>query len=52
MLKFMDGQEPEDTYTKRLAEAVQAVRDNEKWKVDYMTLQMSYQEKYEQGLER
>ncbi len=25
-------------------------RRNEKWRLDYMTLEMRYQEKYEQGL--
>ena len=33
-------------------EAVQSVRKNEKWRLDYMTLQMNYQEKYEQGIEQ
>lgn len=28
------------------------VRKNEKWRLDYMTLQMKYQEKYEQGIEQ
>ncbi|MCM1499891.1 MAG: hypothetical protein NC124_15620, partial [Clostridium sp.] len=36
--------------TKELDEAVQSVRNNEKWRLDYMTLQMNYQEKYEQGI--
>ncbi|MCM1441843.1 MAG: hypothetical protein NC131_21920 [Roseburia sp.] len=35
-----------------MAEVVWAVRKNEKWRLDYMTLQMHYQEKYEQGLEQ
>lgn len=52
LLNFIDGQEPEDNFTKELAEAVQSVRNNEKWRLDYMTLQMSYQEKFEQGLEQ
>ncbi|MCM1257078.1 MAG: hypothetical protein NC307_04415 [Roseburia sp.] len=44
------GKEPEDDFTRELDEAVQEVRKNEKWRLDYMTLQMYYQEKYEQGL--
>lgn len=52
LLDFIDGKEPRDDYTRGLAEAVKAVRNNEKWRLDYMTLQMSYQEKFEQGLER
>ena len=49
LLDFIDGKEPEDDYTRELDEAVQAARRNEKWRLDYMTLQMHYQEKYEQG---
>lgn len=52
LLDFIDGQKPEDDFTRELAEAVQSVRDNEKWRLDYMTLQMSYQEKFEEGYER
>lgn len=52
LLNFIDGQKPEDDFTRELAEAVQSVRDNEKWRLDYMTLQMSYQEKFEQGVEQ
>lgn len=35
-----------------LEEEVASVRKNEKWRLDYMTLQMKYQEKYEQGIEQ
>lgn len=52
LLNFIDGQKPEDDFTRELAEAVQSVRNNEKWRLDYMTLQMSYQEKFEQGVEQ
>ena len=52
LLNFIDGQEPEDEYTRDLEEAVKSVRNNEKWRLDYMTLQMNYQEKYEQGVEQ
>ena len=52
LLDFIDGQKPEDDFTRELAEAVQSVRDNEKWRLDYMTLRMSYQEKFEQGVEQ
>ena len=31
---------------------MKTVRKNEKWRLDYMTLQMNYQEKYEQGIEQ
>ncbi len=52
LLNFIDGKEPEDDFTRELDKAVQSVRNNEKWRLDYMTLQMHYQEKYEQGLEQ
>ena len=68
LLDYIDGKEPEDDFTRELDEAVQSVRKNEKWRVldirwmsvkhgpkwrlDYMTLQMNYQEKYEQGVEQ
>ena len=52
LLSFIDGNTATDEFTKELEEAVKTVRDNEKWRLDYMTLQMSYQEKYEQGLEQ
>ena len=51
LLDFIDGKAPEDEFTRELDEAVQSARKNEKWRLDYMTLQMHYQEKYEQGIE-
>ena len=52
LLDFIDGKEPEDDFTRELDEAVQSVRKNEKWRLDYMTLQMKYDEKFEEGMER
>lgn len=52
LLDYIDGKEPADSYTKELDEAVRSARKNEKWRLDYMTLQMHYQEKYEQGIEQ
>ncbi len=52
LLDFIDGKEPEDEFNRELDEAVQSVRKNEKWRLEYMTLQMNYQEKYEQGVEQ
>lgn len=51
LLDYIDGKKPEDDYTKELEEAVKTVRNNEKWRLDYMTLQMHYDEKYEMGKE-
>ena len=50
LLDYIDGEKPEDQFTRELEDAVGFVRKNEKWRLDYMTLQMNYQEKYEQGL--
>ncbi|MCM1307652.1 MAG: Rpn family recombination-promoting nuclease/putative transposase [Butyrivibrio sp.] len=52
LLDFIDGKEPKDDFTKELDAAVRSVRRNEKWRLDYMTLQMKYQEKYERGIEQ
>lgn len=52
VLDFIDGKEATDDYTKALKEEIESVRKNEKWRLDYMTLQMRYQEKYEQGIEQ
>ena len=51
LLDYIDGKEPEDDFTRELDDAVNEVRDNEKWRLEYMTLQMSYQEKYEMGVQ-
>ena len=39
LLDFIDGKEPGDDFTRELDKAVQSVRKNEKWRLDYMTLQ-------------
>lgn len=52
LLDFIDGKKPEDDFTRELDAEVQSIRKNEKWRVDYMTRQMQYQEKFEQGMEQ
>lgn len=52
LLDYIDGKQPEDDFTKELEDAVQSVRNNEKWRLGYMTLQMKYQEKFEEGVEQ
>ena len=42
LLNYIDGEAPSDEFTEELEQAVKKVRDNEKWRLDYMTLQMSY----------
>ena len=49
LLNYIDGQLPSDAYTTELDAAVKSARHNERWRHDYMTLEMIYQEKYEQG---
>lgn len=51
LLNFMDGRQPEDSFTQDLSKAVESAKRNEKWRHDYMTLQMAYDEKYREGLE-
>lgn len=51
LLNFIDGRSPEDTFTQDLSKAVESAKHNEKWRLDYMTLQMAYDEKYREGLE-
>jgi predicted transposase/invertase (TIGR01784 family) len=52
LLDFIDGQEPKDDFTRKLDEEVANVRGNKKWRLDYMTLQMKFDEKFEEGLEQ
>ncbi|MCM1272596.1 MAG: Rpn family recombination-promoting nuclease/putative transposase [Bacteroides sp.] len=51
LLDYIDGQAASDAFTEELETAVKSVRSNEKWRVDYMTLEMHYREKYEEGVE-
>ena len=48
-LEYIDGQEATDDFTRELEEAVQSVRRNEKWRLDYMTLEQEYRERYNEG---
>lgn len=43
------GKGVSDAFTQDLEEAVQSVRQNEKWRLDYMTLQQEYRERREEG---
>ena len=50
---FLDdvaGKKPADPFVDELEEAVENARKNREWRHDDMTLQMNYQEKYEQGI--
>lgn len=50
-VQLNDGKQPEDSFTQDLSKAVESAKRNEKWRHDYMTLQMAYDEKYREGLE-
>lgn len=51
LLYYIDGNEPTDDYTKELEKAVQEVRKNKKWRLDYMTLERKFLEIRREGLE-
>ena len=51
LLEYIDGQTASDEFTRQMDDAVQSARRNEKWRLDYMTLQQEYREKYNEGLE-
>ena len=52
LLDYIDGQEASDEFTRELETAVNTVKGNEKWGLDYMTLEMHYRELFEQGIEQ
>ena len=45
LLDYVDGKGVSDTFTRDLEEA----RQNEKWRLDYMTLQQEYRERFQEG---
>lgn len=52
LLDYIDGQVASDGFTRELETAVESVRSNEKWRLDYMTLEMRYRELFEEALEQ
>ena len=50
LLEYIDGQKATDDFTRELEEAVQSVRRNEEWRLDYMTLEQEYRERYNEGV--
>lgn len=50
LLDYIDGQEATDDFTRELEEAVQSVRRNEEWRLDYMMLEQEYRERYNEGV--
>ena len=51
LLDYIDGQEASDEFTRKLETEVKNVKNNEKWRVQYMTLEMRYRELLEQGID-
>ena len=51
ILDYIDGKGASDEYTKQLEEAVCSARQNERWRLDYMTLEYEYRQRYLEGKE-
>ncbi|MCM1495478.1 MAG: hypothetical protein NC089_06730, partial [Bacteroides sp.] len=49
--RYIETGIPTDDYTQELENAVNRVRRNEKWRLDYMTLYLKQQESYMDGKE-
>ena len=51
-LDYVAGRETEDTYVKKLKDAVDRAKKNREWRHEYMTLLMRDQENIEKGIEK
>ena len=51
ILDYIDGKGASDEYTKQLEEAVRSARQNESWRLGYMTLEYEYRQRYLEGKE-
>ena len=51
-LRYVDGNESDNAFVKRLAEEVLKVKNNDEWRREYMTLIMRDQENLEKGIEK
>lgn len=52
LLDFIDGKQPEDEFTRLLSEEIATIRKSEKWRLEYMKLELEYAEKYQQGMQQ
>lgn len=50
ILDYIDGKGASDKFTEELEEAVRSARQNESWRLGYMTLEYEYRQRYEEGL--
>ena len=51
ILEYIDGKGASDKFTEELEEAVCSARQNERWRLDYMTLEYEYRQRYLEGKE-
>lgn len=48
ILDYIDGKGASDKFTEELEEAVRSARQNESWRLGYMTLEYEYRQRYEE----
>ena len=51
ILDYIDGKGASDKFTEELEEAVCSARQNERWRLGYMTLEYEYRQRYLEGKE-
>ena len=51
ILDYIDGKGASDKFTEELEEAVRSARQNERWRLDYITLEYEYRQRYLEGKE-
>lgn len=51
ILDYIDGKGASDKFTEELEEAVRSARQNKRWRLDYMTLEYEYRQRYLEGKE-
>ena len=51
ILDYIDGKGASYKFTEELEEAVRSARQNERWRLDYMTLEYEYRQRYLEGKE-
>ena len=51
ILDYIDGKGASDKFTEELEEAVCSARQNERWRLNYMTLEYEYRQRYLEGKE-
>ena len=51
LVDYIDGKGASDKFTEELEEAVRSARQNERWRLDYMTLEYEYRQRYLEGKE-